>query len=228
MNYIKHLNAIFRRFSADQDLNPTHISLYMALFQVWNWSHFSRVIFINREEVMSLSKIGSRTTYQKCLRHLHKRKYIDYLPSNNPFKNSQVKLTIFGSGTEQSTEQGIGPSSEESSEHTQGTEVDRALVSNKNYLKQSKTSINLPKAKQEVIDFFIEQKWPEREAIKFYNHYSAVGWKIGGRIKIQDWKAAAENWVLRAAEDNDPNRKLKSAKEDYLKITKSENYGKPL
>lgn len=224
MNYIKHLNAIFRRFYADQKLNPTHISLYMALFQFWNISHFSHIIFINREEVMKMSKIGSRTTYQRCLKQLHKNKYLEYFPSNNPFKNSQVKLTIFGPGSGQSSEH----SDEHSYEQTDGTVVDIALVSNKNNNKQSKTSINQPKAKQEVIDFFNDQNWSEKEAVKFYNHYSAVGWKIGGRVKIQDWKAVAENWILRATEKTGTECITRDSKVDYLKITKSGSYGKPL
>ena len=33
MNYIKLLNAAFEKFYFDDRLNPTHISLYMALFQ---------------------------------------------------------------------------------------------------------------------------------------------------------------------------------------------------
>ena len=36
MNYIKLLNAAFEKFYFDDRLNPTHISLYMALFQEWN------------------------------------------------------------------------------------------------------------------------------------------------------------------------------------------------
>ena len=36
MNYIKHLTGFFEKVGADFDLNPTHISLYMAIFQLWN------------------------------------------------------------------------------------------------------------------------------------------------------------------------------------------------
>ena len=85
-----------KRFSSDNKLNPTHISLYMALFQFWNLSHFSDVIFINREEVMKMSKIGSLGTYHRCLKQLHSWKYLVYLPSHNPFKSSQVKFLKFG------------------------------------------------------------------------------------------------------------------------------------
>ena len=68
INYIKHLNAVFNQFSKDNRLNPTHISLYIALFQLWNLNRFLEEFFINRDEVMQLSKIGSKSTYHRCIK----------------------------------------------------------------------------------------------------------------------------------------------------------------
>ena len=50
---------------------------------------------------MRISKIGSRTTYLKCLKELSAWEYIEYLPSQNPFKGSLVHITIFCTSTEQ-------------------------------------------------------------------------------------------------------------------------------
>lgn len=96
VNYIKHLNAVFDAFSKDSRLNPTHISLYVALFQFWNTSHFTVGFYINREEVMSLSKIGSKTTYHRCINELDKWGYLIYKPSHNPLKGSRIHMAIFG------------------------------------------------------------------------------------------------------------------------------------
>ena len=108
MNYVSHLNTVFRRFADDPKLNPTHISLYIALFQIWNLSRFAAIIYINREEIMKMSKIGSLATYHRCLKQLHQGKYIVYLPSHNPFKGSQIKFLKFettcGTSSENSTE----------------------------------------------------------------------------------------------------------------------------
>ncbi|MGQ7944174.1 transcriptional regulator [Flavobacterium sp. WC2509] len=95
MNYIKHLTGFFDRIIVDPNLNPTHISLYMALFQFWNVNHFRSPISITREEVMHISKICSKATYHKCMRELHEKKYIKYMPSFNPFKGSMVILFNF-------------------------------------------------------------------------------------------------------------------------------------
>ena len=96
VNYITHLNAVFTQFSKDSRLNPTHISLYVALFQLWNTNRFVEVFFVNREEVMQYSKIGSKSTYHRCIKELSHWNYIVYYPSHNPFKGSKIKMLKFG------------------------------------------------------------------------------------------------------------------------------------
>lgn len=96
INYIKHLNGVFVQFSKDSRLNPTHISLYVALFQIWNDYHFTESFYINRSEVMELSKVGSKTTYHRCIKELSHWKYLLYTPSHNPFRGSRIKMFNFG------------------------------------------------------------------------------------------------------------------------------------
>lgn len=101
INYIKHLNGVLLQFSKDSRLNPTHISLYVALFQVWNYNFFKGEFYINREEVMAYSKIGSKSTYHRCIKELSHWNYLLYTPSHNPFKGSRIKMFDFGTSTEQ-------------------------------------------------------------------------------------------------------------------------------
>ncbi len=95
MNYIKHLTGFFEKVAIDKTLNPTHVSLYVALFQFWNCNRFKNPISISRDEVMRISKISSKGTYHKCLKNLHALGYINYEPSYNPFKGSIVYLLNF-------------------------------------------------------------------------------------------------------------------------------------
>lgn len=92
MNYIKHLTAFFEKVSQDYELNPTHISLYMAFFQSWNYNRFQNPIAICRSEMMRVSKIASFATYHKCIKDLDAKGYIKYEPSYNPFKGSLVHI----------------------------------------------------------------------------------------------------------------------------------------
>jgi len=96
INYIKHLNGVFGQFAKDGRMNPTHISLYMALFQLWNFKLFRASFHIDREEAMDLAKIGSKSTYHRCIKELSHWGYILYTPSHNPFKGSTIKMFDFG------------------------------------------------------------------------------------------------------------------------------------
>ncbi|MCR8668230.1 hypothetical protein NO995_11085 [Aestuariibaculum sp. M13] len=95
-NYIHHMNAVLFQFSKDNRLNPTHISLYIALFQLWNKYHFPHEFFVNRQEVMVLAKLGSKMTYHRAIKELSHWKYIIYMPSKNRFKGSQIIMFQFG------------------------------------------------------------------------------------------------------------------------------------
>jgi len=231
INYIKHLNGVFFQFSKDSRLNPTHISLYVALFQLWNNFHFTEEFYINREEAMRFSKIGSKTTYHRCIKELSHWKYFLYIPSHNPYRGSRIKMFNFGTSSVQALYQ----------YHTNiGTSSGQALVSIYKHNKQLKNNINFnkldqPKNKNEVIDFFEKENWPILEAKKFYNHYQSIGWKIAGKTKIVDWHATAHNWIIKADEIKNlsrvESRETKTAlsqKTDNLKTTKNKNYNEPL
>lgn len=215
MNYIKHLNGVFQVFAKDSRLNATHISLYMALFQFWNLNRFPELFFINREEIMQLSKIGSKATYHRCLKNMDNWNYIKYLPSHNPYKGSQIKMIIFGTTSEQVVDE-LETSSEQ------------ALVPNTNYNKQEETisKRKLPKTEIEVVEFFKSKEWPALEGLKFFNHYQAIGWKLGGKMKITDWHATASSWMLKAKELQ--TGKQLSQNNDNLKTSTKKNYDEPL
>ncbi len=104
VNYITHLNTWFEKVQADIRLNPTHISLYLALFQMWNLNRFKNPISVARSEVMKLSKIGSANTYTKCIKQLNDWGYIEYFPSYNPLKGSTINLYTFDKGINNGTD----------------------------------------------------------------------------------------------------------------------------
>ena len=95
MNYITHLTNFFERVTRDSRLNPTHVSLYVSVFQMWNLSRFKNPVSISRDELMKISKISAKGTYHKCMRELHNFGYLSYHPSFNPYKGSVVYLENF-------------------------------------------------------------------------------------------------------------------------------------
>ena len=92
MNYIRHMNAFFTLLKEDERLTSSHVSLYLALFQYWNYYRFQNPFPVYRDNIMNLSKIGSKNTYHKCIKELHEAGYIYYHPS--PSKFLPVKVSI--------------------------------------------------------------------------------------------------------------------------------------
>lgn len=229
VNYIHHLNAVFKLFQEDGRLNPTHISLYLALFQLWNHHRFSKSFHVNREDVMKLSKIGSKSTYHRCVKELNLYDYLIYEPSHNPFRGSKIKMLKFGTTSSQA-------------QYQTGSNQGQAVVPSNKHIQTNQNNYKLPKPKNEVevIQFFKKEECPKIEAQKFFNHYQSIGWKIGGKIKIENWHACAKNWMLKAEEikrkeqvshnkDNLnalPLRNLNEA--DNLHTTRNKNYNEPL
>ncbi|MBI9040217.1 hypothetical protein [Lutibacter sp.] len=227
MNYIKHLNGVLDQFSKDNRLNPTHISLYIALFQFWNYNRFPNEFYINREEIMKFSKIGSNTTYHRCIKELSHWKYILYSPSHNPFKGSKVKLFNFSTSDKQDL-------------YLDSTINGQALVSNTNMFKHNINFIKLEAIAKEklILEFFKKENYPELEAKKFFNHYQGIGWKVGGKTKMVDWQATARSWMLKAKEmnlsvraqsrTNNENNLPLDHFQDNLHTNQNKNYDEPL
>lgn len=250
MNYIKLLNAAFEKFYFDDRLNPTHISLYMALFQEWNSSRFLDEFYVNRRDLMRVAKIGSKSTYHRCITELDAWDYLSYFPSNNPYKGSKIKMSIIGTSDEPDMGR-YSPTLEQLAEQyhpireplvgqhhpTNGQVVyqhrpigGQALVSTINNTKQE-NNIKQPKGWQAVFDFFIEKSFDADEAKKFFAHYEIHNWQTSDGKEIRDWRALAKNWMDRTElfnQENKSNSKQASQIKDNLRTTKNKDYGQPL
>lgn len=95
MNYIRHLNGFFDLLAEDNRMSAYHVSLYMALFKQWNLNRFRNPFPVLREELMQMARIGSKTTYARCMKELHGWGYISYSPSGNWHTGRHVSCTCF-------------------------------------------------------------------------------------------------------------------------------------
>ena len=76
-----------------------------------------------------------------------------------------------------------------------------------------------------VQEYFQEKKKPDIEAQKFFNHYESRGWKIGGRSPMENWQAAANNWMINFEKFN-PS--IQQPKSDNLHVNIDKDYSIPL
>jgi len=239
VNYIRHLNDFYNYHESDR-LHANHISLYHALFRIWNKHEFENPIQIRKEEVLRLCGIGSKTTYTKCLRDLHDLNYIIYKPSKAPFIPSAVTMLPLARNGTHNPDQNCSSTYTEISPHTQGNSASdsdpnlgryktKQLNCNKtgSQTRDTRPGITIPDI-EEVIAFFIAAGQPRAEAIKFFYHNQAIGWLMGGN-PILDWKAAAYKWI----ENTLPVKPIGNAKPsgnrtEHTQNTATKDYNQPL
>ena len=189
MNCMQHLNGFFSQILNNDRLSPTHISMYMSLFQLWTINRFENQFRIVREEVMKVSKIKSVATYHKCLTDLHNLGYIIYEPSFNPYKGSLVSI--------------VKTSVIQPQRRNIDSAIDRSLNSLKdeNLMDVSKNSPDVNSVNfqsphfSEVRMYFQEKEAKMEEAQKFYDYYEKIGWTVAGKFPMKSWTAAARNWL---------------------------------
>ena len=87
-------------------MTPYHVSLYLALFQLWNLNRFKNPFTISRDETMKLSLIGSVNNYARCMKQLQQWGYIRYISAANLYLGSQVTGIRFDTGTYTGTDTG--------------------------------------------------------------------------------------------------------------------------
>ena len=307
MNYIKHLTGFFNKINNENTINPTHISLYLSLFQCWNVNRFKNPTGISREEIMKASKINSKATYHKCMKELEALGFMEYMPTYNPHSCSNVIMVNFSgelknrpkfepltssknkpvqnlthSKSEQIVEQvnnvnslknnnlksnkntnkNIKPVQKttrlKNEQHIEQVDEQVYIYNNKTYtntinkdiygnsnILNSENSNKAPEENKEkscakkeeannngitpsiemILEYFAFKESSETEANKFFNYYSSIGWLVGGKTKMKDWKASARNWIMN---QNKFQPKSNLPQPNHLQTSNYKNYAEPL
>jgi len=79
---------------------------------------------------------------------------------------------------------------------------------------------------REISPVFKSRKDLELEAVKFFHHYEANGWLIGGRSPMRNWLSAGMSWMAKAPYFN--RKAYASEKPNPLHVDVDQQYGKPL
>jgi hypothetical protein len=76
----------------DQRIGPSHVSLYMAILQLYKQQEYKIPVAVNRKVLMKHAKMSAKGTYHKCMRDLNDGGYIQYIPS---YRSSLKSLIYF-------------------------------------------------------------------------------------------------------------------------------------
>ena len=90
MSLLPEISGFFKAIQDDNRIGPMHISLFMAIVQLWDKSNYQNPLIVYGQELMQLAKIYSITTYHRSIRELNEFGYINYKPSCNRFRGSLI------------------------------------------------------------------------------------------------------------------------------------------
>jgi hypothetical protein len=76
----------------DPRIGVSHISLYFAILYRCADGDCFAPFFVTRGDLMQLSKIKSRQTYNCCMNELKEYGYIGYTPSSDPATGSMIAI----------------------------------------------------------------------------------------------------------------------------------------
>lgn len=183
MKHNINIIVFFERVTSTDRLNPSHISMYVSLFQLWSLNQFQNPFRICREEVMNLGKIKSIATYHKCIRELYEGGFINYLPSYDSYKGSSIEIIDLESEKADSTNE----------------------LENRDLLRKVEISFSKPR-RDEVELYFNERDLRSTEADEFYALYQSINWKLSNNKPMKCWQAAARKWISKVKKANDRNR----------------------
>lgn len=231
MNYIRHLSAVFENMDNHHQLTPYHISLYLALFRIWNQNYFNNPISVAREELMRMAKIGSITTYTRSLKDLHQFGFIKYEPSKNRHRASKFHMYTF----EHTSVIDVVPyinNNTNNNIHTQAKKNENSNQDNMSTKSLSGYGPGVPPQEDHVKIYFDEKGYPQLEGEKFFNYYQSNGWLVGGKSKMKDWKAAARNWILNLHRFSNTGKSQKSfnppSKPGNIQVRNDKDFSQPL
>jgi hypothetical protein len=235
MNYIKHLNGFLLKVACDFELNPTHISLYLALFKAWNQNQFKNPISITRDELMPISKIASKSTYLKTLKELEEKGYIKYQPSFNPFKGSLVYLLDFEGYSNKKADKLLVPRavqntvSSPTAPYTASIETNivKDITTNNSKNRANLEGFLVPDL-QEVIEYFKSKESSTREAEKFFNYYTIKNWLLGNQKPMTNWNLAANHWMANSIKFYRNTAAETNPQPNHLQTNNKKNYDEPL
>ena len=179
MNQANKIIDFFGNVIKDDRMVPSHISLYVSLFQLWSRHQYQTPFRVSRKEVMKLAKIRSFATYHKCIKELHSAGFIIYSPCYHPYEGSLVEIIDFESEDFEKNK----------------------IVENQHVVPLEEVCFSVTMF-HEVELYFNELDFQSEEANQFYSLYESKDWKLFNDRRMKCWRSAARNWMSKFKSTN--------------------------
>jgi Fe2+ or Zn2+ uptake regulation protein len=90
MERMQYFETFYKAIGNDTRIGPVHVSVYMALLNLWEKQGRVNPIHIFSRDVMPMAKISGIATYYRTLRELDRYGYIKYISTYDRVTGSVV------------------------------------------------------------------------------------------------------------------------------------------
>jgi hypothetical protein len=90
VNFFRHQELFYDLVASSDAINFTQIAIYQAMFRFWNHQFFQNPVQVDRENMMILSGIKSRSAFYRVLRQLEALDLVRYYPSRSVYEKSYM------------------------------------------------------------------------------------------------------------------------------------------
>jgi len=191
-----------------------------------------------------IEQVNEQVTKQALNKHQTSSKHVPYINNINNTKiinlakqeisKNEKKLNFTNSIFDEVQESDLKVEKEKEKKlREKKKKIEEAALSSRAQSRPPKPTL------EEAQIYFLEKKFPEVEAQRFFNYFESNGWLVGGRTKMKDWKAAARNWMLNTrkfSKNEEKNSTLSVRAEsrtinlnpNHLHVSNQKNYGEAL
>ena len=95
VNFFRHQELFYDLVASSDAINFTQIAIYQAMFRFWNHQYFQNPVQLDRDDMMILAGIKSRSTFYRVLHELDALDLIRYYPSRSVYEKSYLCFATF-------------------------------------------------------------------------------------------------------------------------------------
>jgi hypothetical protein len=92
MERTQYFETFYEAIGNDTRIGPVHVSVYMALLNLWDKQGHVNPIHIFSRDIMPMAKISGVATYYRTMKELNKYGYIKYISTYDRILGSLVYL----------------------------------------------------------------------------------------------------------------------------------------
>lgn len=95
VNFFRHQELFYDLVASSDAINFTQIAIYQAMFRFWNHQYFQNPVQLDRDGIMILAGIKSRSAFYRVLGELDALDLIRYYPSKSVYEKSYLCFATF-------------------------------------------------------------------------------------------------------------------------------------